>query len=145
MRGVGKSFKRGLPPHQRVSTPVAGPIGRTVPYSNRARTVQRNQRVPFAPPENWYEPAEDGAPYRFVIQDPGPGYRHVVTPAEVRHRLAQLPAEFLKPLEVIQFSQITRKKQSFPCYGMQWGAALYLYPIEEGLVERYPRPPKPAQ
>ena len=45
----------------------------------------------------------------------------------------------------MQFSRITRKKQSFPCYGMQWGAALYLYPIEEGLVEYYDQPPKPSQ
>jgi hypothetical protein len=59
--------------------------------------------------------------------------------------LSAFPREVLQPLEVVQFSQITRKKQSFPCYGMQWGAALYLYPIEEGLVEYYDRPPKPNQ
>ncbi len=29
-----------------------------VPLSNRARSVQRNQRLPFVPPENWYEPLE---------------------------------------------------------------------------------------
>jgi hypothetical protein len=28
---------------------------------------------------------------------------------------------------------------------MQWGSSLYLYPIEESLVEYYDRPPKPAQ
>src|SRR5262249_43334010 len=48
-------------------------------------------------------------------------------------------------LEVVQFSRMTRKKQSFPCYGMQWGATLYLYPIEESLVEYYNQPPKPSQ
>ncbi len=80
-----------------------------------------------------------------MIQEPGLGYRHVVTPDEVRARLAQLPAAFLKPLEVIQFSRITRKKQSFPCYGMQWGTTLYLYPIEEDLIEHYNQPPKPNQ
>jgi hypothetical protein len=39
---------------------------------------------------------------------------------------------------------MTRKKQSFPCYGMQWGNALYLYPIEECLVEYYTAPPTPG-
>jgi hypothetical protein len=38
---------------------------------------------------------------------------------------------------------MTRKKLSFPCYGMQWGSALYLYPIEETLTEQFDRPPKP--
>ena len=38
---------------------------------------------------------------------------------------------------------MTRKKQSFPCYGMQWGNALYLYPIEESFVETYDCPPRP--
>ena len=47
-------------------------------------------------------------------------------------------------LEIIQFSRMTRKKRSFPCYGMQWGSAIYLYPIESGLVEYYSRPPRPC-
>ena len=121
-----------------------------VPSSKRARGKrvrggQVNEQRPFVPPEDWHEPREDGAPYRFVVQDPGPGFRHVLTPDEVRERLASLPASFVQNLEVVQFSRMTRKKQSFPCYGMQWGSALYLYPIEEGLVERYPQPPKPNQ
>ena len=32
-----------------------------------------------------------------------------------------------------------------PCYGMQWGPTLYLYPIEESLVEYFAQPPRPAQ
>ena len=40
---------------------------------------------------------------------------------------------------------MTRKKQSLPCYGMQWGTTLYLYPIEQSLIEFHPNPPKPAQ
>ena len=51
----------------------------------------------------------------------------------------------LANLEVVQLSRMTRKKQSFPCYGMQWGASLYLYPIEENLVEFYHCPPTPNQ
>ena len=40
---------------------------------------------------------------------------------------------------------MTRKKRTFPCYGIQWGTAIYLYPVEESLIESYTRPPKPAQ
>jgi hypothetical protein len=40
---------------------------------------------------------------------------------------------------------MTAKKKSFPCYGMQWGAAIYLYPLESDLVEYFDRPPRPAE
>lgn len=116
--------------------------------SQRARGLEKNEKSAFAPPETWYEPSESreaDASYRIVVQPPGEGYRHVVTPQEIRARLALLPAAMLKPLEVVQLSQMTRKKQSFPCYGMQWGSTLYLYPIEEDLVEFYGRPPRPSQ
>ena len=118
---------------------------RGAPLSNRARTMQRSQRLPFVPPEDWYEPLEDGSGYRISVQKPGAGYRHVVTPAEVRARLDDLPQRFIESLEVIQFSRMTRKKQRFPCYGMQWGSTIYLYPIEDTLVEYYAAPPKPSQ
>jgi hypothetical protein len=68
----------------------------------------------------------------------------VVTPEEIRQRLGDLPPAMLRPIEVIQLSGMTRKKRTFPCYGMQWGASLYLYPIEESLVEQFSHPPKPA-
>ena len=48
-------------------------------------------------------------------------------------------------VEVIQLSRMTRKRQLFPCYGMQWGASVYLYPIEDSLIETYIRPPTPQQ
>ena len=98
------------------------------------------------PPEDWYEPADDHqrVPHQIIVKPPGRGYRHVVTPAEIRQRLSQLPPAMLRPLEVIQLSSMTRKKRTFPCYGMQWGASVYLYPIEEELVEHFDRPPKPA-
>jgi len=98
----------------------------------------------YVPPEDWHEPT-DRAGFRVVSQDPGHGYQHVVTAAEVRERLAELPESFLTLLEAVQLSRMTRKKQSFPCYGMQWGPAIYLYPIEEGLVEYFNRPPRPAE
>jgi hypothetical protein len=116
-----------------------------VMVNKRARGAQRNQKLPFVPPENWYEAREDGEAYRIIIQPPGEGFRHVLTPDDVRSRLRQLPAHFLDSLEVVQFSRMTRKKQSFPCYGMQWGTSLYLYPIEQNLVEYYTWPPTPNQ
>jgi hypothetical protein len=110
--------------------------------ARRANMGERDSRLPFSPPEDWYEPTE-AETYRIVVQPPGTGYRHVVTPEQVRDRLSQVPQQFLRELEVVQLSQMTRKKQSFPCYGMQWGNALYLYPIEESFVETYDSPPQP--
>jgi hypothetical protein len=115
------------------------------PFNKRARNVERNQRLPFMPPEDWHEPHELGGRYKIIVQNPGTGFRHVLTPADVRNRLAQLPERFTRNLEVVQFSRMTRKKASFPCYGMQWGTTIYLYPIEENLVEDYENPPKPGQ
>jgi hypothetical protein len=115
-------------------------------WSPRARRPQagvQNVREPFAPPEDWHEPTNRNNGYRIVVQPPGEGYCHVVTPAQVRERLSRVPQEFLNGLEVIQFSRMTRKKQSFPCYGMQWGATLYLYPLEESLEEWFTAPPRP--
>lgn len=103
---------------------------------------ERNFCEPFAPPEDWHEPT-GRSNYRIIVQDPGPGYRHVVTPEQIRERLSQVPQQFLEQLEVIQLSRMTRKKQSFPCYGMQWGSALYLYPIEESFIEQFDQPPRP--
>ncbi len=112
--------------------------------SKRARG-QQNQRLPFVPPEDWHEPLNEPNGYKIVVQPAGKGFRHILTPDEVRARLAELPEEFVAPLQVVQFSRMTRKKQSFPCYGMQWGASLYLYPIEENLIENYSAPPMPSQ
>jgi hypothetical protein len=101
--------------------------------------------LPFVPPEDWHEPADERDGYRIVVQPPGKGSRHVLTPDDIRGRLSQFPSEMLSNLEVVQLSRMTRKKQSFPCYGMQWGTSLYLYPIEESLVEYYHSPPTPNQ
>jgi hypothetical protein len=98
------------------------------------------------PPENWYEPEEHGTGrYRVVVQPPGEGYCHVVTADDVRERLSRLPSAALRRLEVVQLSRMTRRKKTFPCYGMQWGNSVYLYPMEDSLTETYPRPPKPAE
>lgn len=116
-----------------------------VPAGKRARAGERNVKLPFVPPEDWHEPTENSNGYRVVVQPPGPGYRHVLTAADIRARLSDLPDWMLADLEVVQLSRMTRKKQSFPCYGLQWGAALYLYPIEENLIEYYTAPPLPNQ
>jgi hypothetical protein len=94
--------------------------------------------------EVWHDPRGDGR-VRFHCLPAGPGYVHAVTLEDVRARLTELPPEFTTRLEVVQFSPMTRRRTRFPCYGMQWGAAVYLYPIEETLIERYVRPPTPQQ
>ncbi len=103
----------------------------------------RNVREEFAPPETWHEPHEQGGGYRVVVQEAGEYHRHIVTAEQIRERLESVPQHFLQGLEVIQLSQMTRKKLSFPCYGMQWGASLYLYPLEESLEEIFFSPPRP--
>lgn len=99
---------------------------------------------PFDAPEKWHDPREDGH-LRVIVEPAGEGYRHVVTPGEVRHRISRLPEQFQTKLEVVQLSRMTRKRRLFPCYGLQWGSAVYLYPIEASLEELYVRAPRPAQ
>ncbi|MDP6554391.1 MAG: hypothetical protein QGF59_12965 [Pirellulaceae bacterium] len=141
---------------QRTSHKHAGPSSRNrLPKSTRtasklgkrARGTGLNNHTAYEPPEDWHAPqdVEDSADYRIVVQSAGPGYSHVVTERQIRRRLAQLPEWMLHPLHTIQLSRMTRKKRSFPCYGMQWGATLYLYPIEASLVEYFNRPPRPAE
>jgi hypothetical protein len=98
----------------------------------------------FNAPEVWH-PANGESRARFVVQPAGAGFRHAVSVDEVRDRLRELGEEFTRNLQVVQFSAMTRKRQFFPCYGMQWGNAVYLYPIEESLVEIYSRPPSTQQ
>src|SRR3954464_9111002 len=61
--------------------------------ARRAGLGERTPRLPFAPPEDWYEPTE-AETYRVIVQPPGEGYRHVVTPEQVRQRLSQVPQHF---------------------------------------------------
>ncbi|QDT69410.1 hypothetical protein MalM25_23470 [Planctomycetes bacterium MalM25] len=114
----------------------------STPKSRRG-VAPRNVALPFSPPEDWHEPSEEIEGYEVLVQPAGEGYRHVLKPSEVRQRLDKLPETFLRDLEVVQFSRMTRKKQSLPCYGMQWGPALYLYPIDESLTEHFGRAPSP--
>jgi hypothetical protein len=110
----------------------------------RQRLPETSYSEGFGAPELWHEPVgrED---IKFVVEPAGEGYLHPVTTEEVADRIAQLPKRFRNKLEIVQFSRMTRKRVLFPCYGMQWGTAVYLYPIEASLVEHYVRPPRPEQ
>lgn len=114
-------------------------------YRYRKRHADGGQHRDFLPPEDWHEPkTEPSDEFSVIVQDPGPGYRHVVSEQDIRDRLNDLPNWMIQTLSIVQLSRMTRKKQTFPCYGMQWGTAIYLYPIEESFVEHFPNPPKPA-
>jgi hypothetical protein len=113
----------------------------------RSRRSGSDQRPVAAFRQRWHAPRATHAPGRvkFVVEQPGAGYVHAVTRDEVSARLAELPRHLTRGLQVVQLSGITRKRQLFPCYGMQWGSAVYLYPIEESLTESYHRPPTQEQ
>ena len=115
----------------------------TAAYRQRISQT-KSARGTFTAPEQWHEPTGSSG-IRYCVEPAGAGYVHPVTVQEVKARLALLPERFVQNLEVVQFSRMTRKRRTFPCYGMQWGRAVYLYPIEESLAEAYVTPPKPAQ
>ncbi len=134
------------PYHQRT---LAGPVHGAAPRAIRpvAAYRKRGQALrssAFSAPETWHEPCERTV-VDYIEQSAGPGFRHPVTVEEIRDRLADLAPTLTQPLEVVQLSTMTRKRKLFPCYGMQWGPNIYLYPIEESLVETYIRAPKPQQ
>lgn len=117
-----------------------------VTLGKRARIGNAALKGPYLPPEQWYEPsAEPRASYSVIVEPAGEDFRHVLSADDVRARLAQLPAWMTRPLDIVKLSQMTRKKRRSPCYGMQWGTTIYLYPIEATLIETFVNPPKPAQ
>ncbi len=98
----------------------------------------------FYAQDQWYEPTDSDV-IQLYRRDPSAGYFHPVTLEEVADRVEQLPAKYRQNIEVIELARMTRKRSLFPCYGLQWGPNVYLYPIEESLVETYTRPPRPEQ
>ncbi len=110
----------------------------------RQRRRQDEIASHFSAPETWHEPHER-TEIEFIVQPAGNGYVHPVTVDEIRNRLAALPEHLTSTVEVVQLSSMTRKRQLFPLYGMQWGPNVYLYPIESSLTETYLRPPRPEQ
>lgn len=143
-----------IPRHQRVGSAArnnslpratqAYDSGLPVAAFRERKTHGQTLRSGLAPAERWHEPRGHGRT-RFIVNSPGREYVHPVSVEEVRERLAELPERFTRYLEVLQFSTMTRKRRTFPCYGMQWGSAVYLYPIESEFVETYPSPPNPQQ
>ena len=116
-----------------------------VALGKRARGNAKQLRNSCIPPEDWHEPTGDTSQgYKIISQHPGEGYLHVVSAEQIRERLTVLPSHLVETLEVVQLSRMTRKKRSFPCYGMQWGTAIYLYPVEASFIEHYSSPPLPA-
>lgn len=104
----------------------------------------------FDAPERWHEPTQrqpgQPAPHlQVIVEPPGGGFLHPVTAEDIRERVLQLPEPFCHSIDVVQLSRMTRKRRLFPCYGMQWGTSVYLYPIEESLQEYYVCEPRPAQ
>ncbi len=128
---------------RRHATHHVGAVRPAAAYRQRGNAKQQSTSC-FTAPERWHDP-QDIHEIRFIVKPAGARFRHPVTVAEVRQRLELLPEEFVDPIEVIQFSPMTNKRRLFPCYGMQWGENIYLYPMEESLVETYLRPPKPQQ
>ncbi len=150
MANFRRSIRKGNLPNQRIRQRNTAALVKKArhagPLSKRARGGEQTKQLPFVPPEDWHEPVDSfTGKYKVCVQDPGPGFVHIVTPQDVRERLGQLPQNLTAPLQVVQLSGMTRKKRRFPCYGMQWGAAIYLYPLEEELAEYYDRPPLPSQ
>jgi hypothetical protein len=144
MRRTARSHRR--PASQRLVFPARSKrsTGFRPAAGFRQRLPETSYSEGFGAPELWHEPVgrED---IKFVVEPAGEGYLHPVTTEEVADRIAQLPKRFRNKLEIVQFSRMTRKRVLFPCYGMQWGTAVYLYPIEASLVEHYVRPPRPEQ
>jgi len=105
---------------------------------------ESGQSEAFNAPEVWYETVGRDQ-IKYICQPAGTGYVHPVTIDDVADRMAALPDRLTRGIEVVQLSRMTRKRALFPCYGMQWGSSIYLYPIEESLVEIYVRPPSPQQ
>jgi hypothetical protein len=131
---------------RRAAAARGGVSRRVVMRGKRARIAGSVLRGPYLPPETWYEPSDEpSGEYQLLAEAPGKGFRHILTEDDIRARLAQLPAWMVKPLEVVKLSRMTRKKRLSPCYGMQWGNTIYLYPIEQNLVETFCQAPKPAQ
>ena len=112
--------------------------------AHRQRGSANSRTSNFSAPETWYEP-QTGNDIRYELKQPGEGYIHPVTIAEVRERIQAMPKRYTQSIEVVQFSAMTRKRSLFPLYGMQWGPNIYLYPIEASLVEIYGRAPNPLQ
>lgn len=143
---MSRHFDQSLKTPKRTRNSAVPSARKFVTLGKRARIGSVTLKGPYLPPEQWYEPSDEPrGKYSVIVEPAGSGFRHVLTEEDVRARLARLPSWMTKPLDVVKLSQMTRKKRRAPCYGMQWGTTIYLYPIEETLIENFVAPPKPAQ
>lgn len=110
------------------------------PYLRKLRRKEKRCKE-YWPPEEWFD-GEEGK-WKVVVRDPGKGFFHPVPAVVINSFLSQLPKEWTSRLGVVCLAQMTRKKWSRACYGLQWGSTVYLYPAEEDLCETYNRPPGP--
>lgn len=92
-----------------------------------------------------YLDVEPNGRLHFKVEPAGEGYFHPLTKDEVRARLAQLPQSFLKNLHTVYMPRMTRKRKLLNIYGLQWGYAIYLYPMPVTLKEELNGPCKPLR
>lgn len=75
---------------------------------------------------------EDEVSYDIMREEPGEGFRHVVTPPEIYSRLADFPSWMLESLDIVLLARITKKERLFPCYGFQQEGVIALFPVPDG-------------
>ena len=96
-------------------------------------------------PETWYGEARECNGVRIIVDVPGCGYVHAVSREVLEKRLCQFPPEMLVRLVVVKLSTMTRKRASAQLSGMQWGGAVYLYPVPESGKDTCRRPPSVSE
>lgn len=148
MRRRTRNRQTKLQPHQTAQQPTRS--GRRRQHGRPAAAYRQRgsgghgQTEAFGAPEVWHEPnGQSGIEY--IVEPAGKGYVHPATTSEIAQRIDLLPERFVQDLEVVQLSRMTKKRAIFPCYGMQWGNTVYLYPIEDTYEEVYARQPKPPE
>ncbi len=114
-------------------------------YVHRVTTTQDNEQlvhdigVPSFPLRSKDAKTNIGYP-QWHVEDPGNGNAHPVAPEEVLERLHQLPPAIAKQLRTC-FDHLSmpqsRRKNTHPCYGMQWKSTIYLFPMEQSGVEEF--------
>ena len=95
-----------------------------------------------------YEPF-DASGIQFHVEEPGPNFRHPVTPGEVVNRLAELPKHVFRQvgekLDHVAMPALTKKLLRKPSYGMQCKGSVYLFPVESSGIMKFGRSMDSAQ
>ena len=69
---------------------------------NKRSRGSQNVQLPFIPPEDWHEPTGAGDGYKVIVQQPGDGFRHILTPTDIRNPIR--PMQKPCPLMAIRSS-----------------------------------------